>query len=186
MRDPRAWGVSERERAEPFPCDALGFASDETFFRGTDVAAPPGLVFRWLCQLRAAPYSYDLLDNFGRPSPAHLRAGLERLACGQRVMLAFRLVAFETNASLTVRLANPLLKRVMGDVAGSYRVVPSPAGARLLAKVLVRYPHGPYGRFLRRVYPYVDSFMFAEQLRRLRCYAERDATGGRQWSAAPP
>ena len=184
MRDPRTWGVAERERAEPFPCDALGFVHDEAFFRGIDVAAPPELVFRWLCQLRVAPYSYDVLDNFGRPSPSFLRPGLERLALGQRIMLVFRLLGFETNATLTIGLANRPLGVVMGDIVGTYRVAPAPAGARLLAKVLVRYPRGPYGTFLRGVLPHADSFMFAEQLRRLKRYAERDAASGRQWTAA--
>jgi len=180
VRDPRSWGVTEDERAEAFPCDALGFAHDETFFRGTDVAAPPALVFRWLCQLRAAPYSYDLLDNFGRPSPSRLTPGLERLAVGQRMMLLFRLRAFEDGSSLTVSLDSRAGRAAMGDIAGSYRVVAGVAGARLLVKVLVRYPGGLYGKFLRRVLPALDSYMFSEQLRRLKRYAERDAARKRQ------
>jgi hypothetical protein len=174
VSDPRTWGVSEDDCRE-FPCDALGFAYDEAFYRGIDIAAPAPLVYRWLCQLRAAPYSYDALDNFGRPSPSRLTPGLDRLETGQRIMLIFRLAAFDYGHSLTIALNMRAAAAVMGDIAGSYVVVPTEAGARLLTKVLVRYPHGPYGGFLRRVLPGLDLFMFKEQLRRLKRYAERDA-----------
>ena len=183
MSDPFCWGVSEAERAEAFPCDAMDFVSEHTLYRGIDIAAPPELVYRWLCQLRVAPYSYDWLDNFGRPSPARLTPGLERLALGQRMMLVFRLVGFDEERTMTVALGSRVGAALMGAIAGSYRVVPTAGGARLLAKILVGYPTGPYGDFLRRFMPHADLFMFKKQLRRLRRYAERDAAAGRLFEA---
>ena len=93
-------------------------------YRAVDVAAPAEIVFRWLCQLRAAPYSYDLIDNGGRRSPQELTPGLERLEPGQRFMRIFRLVEFEPGRSITVLSRGT----VFGEVAVTYRVRGAGAG----------------------------------------------------------
>jgi hypothetical protein len=174
--EPRNWGATAEERAAVYPCDALGFRPDDVFFRAVDVAAPAALVFRWLCQLRVAPYSYDLLDNFARRSPPRLTPGAERLAVGQSMMHIFRLHGFVPGESLTVALKGAFPKWIMGDFAGSYRIFPATENAvRLVAKVLVAYPRGPYGALLRERMPGLDLFMFRKQLETLKAYAERDA-----------
>jgi hypothetical protein len=117
------WGTAAEERARPFPCDELLPDPDDAYYRAVDVAAAPAVVFRWLCQLRAAPYSYDWLDNFGRRSPQRLSAGLERLELGQTVMTIFELAAFERDVHLTVRTRR--LTRLFGDVAVTYLIEPA-------------------------------------------------------------
>jgi hypothetical protein len=171
----RNWGASAAEREARYPCDDLGFEYDDVFYRALDVAAPPALVFRWLAQLRVAPYSYDLLDNFGRRSPPQLIAGLDDLSPGQRIMFIFKLVSFEPGRHLTIALASRPGKALMGDFAGTYALAPSPNGTRLLAKILVRYPRGLYGAVLKPAMPRLDLIMFRKQLLTLRAYAERDA-----------
>jgi hypothetical protein len=66
------WGATAAERAAALPCDALAPAAPTRADRAISIAAPPEHVFAWLCQLRGAPYSYDLLDNRGRRSPRTL------------------------------------------------------------------------------------------------------------------
>jgi hypothetical protein len=176
MTDPRNWGATGAERAAHYPCDELEFPHDEAYYRAVRIDAPQELVFRWLCQLRVAPYSYDWLDNFGRRSPPRLTPGLEALAPGQRVMIIFRIVSFDAGRSLTVRLSSRLGRLAMGDFAGTYAIEPADGGCRLIAKILVRYPRGTYGRLLRVLMPFADLIMFRKQLLTLRRYAERDAT----------
>src|SRR5438270_4401599 len=74
-----SWGVTAAERRSHVRCDDELPHPDITCWRGIEVDAPPALMFRWLCQLRVAPYSYDWLDNLGRQSPRTLSPGLERL-----------------------------------------------------------------------------------------------------------
>src|SRR5215471_6329248 len=93
----RWWGSTETERRAAYPCDRLMPDADRALFRGIDVAAPAPVAFRWLCQLKAAPYSYDWIDNGGRPSPRHLTPGLEQLARGQAVMSIFALADYEVD-----------------------------------------------------------------------------------------
>ena len=173
--DPYNWGATPQEIAARYPCDELEFSHDAIFHRAVDVDAPGSLVFRWLCQLRVAPYSYDLVDNFARRSPPRLTPGLERLQIGQRAMVIFTIAGFSTN-ELTLRLALRPAAPVMGDFAGTYRVSAGARNrARIVVRILVRYPRGPYGRFLRHVMPWLDFVMFRKQLLTLKRYAERDA-----------
>lgn len=176
MRSPRIWGATSEECARRYPCDERDFAHDDAFVRAIDVAAPPELVYRWLCQLRVGPYSYDLLDNFGRRSPPRRSAALEALAPGMRVMRIFEIVDFAWGRTLTIALASRVGAAAMGSFCGSYEVRAEGArGSRLVAKILVRYPSGWYGSVLMRAMPTLDLIMFRKQLETLRDYAERDA-----------
>jgi hypothetical protein len=141
-----------------------------------DVQAPAPVLFRWLCQLKVAPYSYDWIDNFGHQSPRYLIPGLENLETGQRVMSIFKLVEFETDRHLTIMMAAPRAIALFGEVAGSYLIVPQgEQRCRLIAKLLVRYPkRGPWIA-MRWLLPWGDLFMMRKQLMTLKRLAEQQA-----------
>lgn len=171
------WGTTAAERSWPYPCDDLIPEPDAVLHRGVTVNAPVSTVFRWLCQLRVAPYSYDWIDNRGRTSPRELTAGLEQLAVGQAVMGIFALVAFANDDHLTIRVKpRTSAHRLFGDVAGTYRVVLEARGAcRLLAKLVVRYPPGLRGFAMGVLLPWGDLIMMRRQLLNLKGLAERSA-----------
>jgi hypothetical protein len=169
------WGSTARERELPFACDELVPEPRDVLFRAITVNAPPSVLFRWLCQLRAAPYSYDWIDNLGRRSPPTLTAGLEYLRLGQRIMTVFRLAAFERDRHLTAVLAGgrPLFE----ELALTYLIVPVADGrCRLVVKIVVKYPRGPIGAAARALLPFGDLVMMRRQLRTFRDLAERDVT----------
>ena len=166
----REWGSTPADRALDFACDRFLDRPDDVLFRAVAVDAAPATVFRWLCQMRVAPYSYDWIDNWGRESPRTLTPGLDDLAIGQRVLI-FDLVAFEAPHHLTLRLRNG--QAVFGDVAITYRVVPQANGtSRLVAKLLVRYPPGVVGWLSRWWLPAGDLVMMRKQLLNLKALAE--------------
>jgi hypothetical protein len=169
----RTWGSTPEERSAPYACDEVLPDADDVLYRAVTVRAPAPLMFRWLCQLRHAPYSYDLLDNFGRRSPQALEPGTDELVVGQRMVAIFRLASFERDRHLTLLArAHP----VFGDVAVTYRVEPTGAGAcRLVVKLAVRYPRHRLGRLGRWWLPAGDLVMMRRQLLNLRALAERDA-----------
>src|SRR6185295_19523787 len=166
------WGTTGAERAAVYPVDRTLPNADQWLFRGIDVAAPAALTFRWLCQLRVAPYSYDWLDNLGRQSQQELTPGLEDVEPGQQCMTMFRVVQVEPGESITVRAP----RSVFGDVAATYQAVPrGPHRSRIVVKLGVRYPEGLYGEVLHDVLPAGDLVMMRKQLRTLASLAERDA-----------
>jgi hypothetical protein len=166
----RTWGTTAEERERSYPCDRYVDRIDDAYYRGVTVHAAPGVVFRWLCQLRVAPYSYDWIDNLGRQSPRTLTPGLERLTVGDRFMAIFRLVEFEVDQHVTLRLGQSVL---FPDLAVSYVVVAaSVASARLIMKIVARYPAGIGGRLQQWLLPWGDLVMARRQLLNLRDLAE--------------
>ena len=168
------WGSTTQERDAPYPCDKL-VDSPHVLFRAVDVDAASGLVFRWLCQLRRAPYSYDWLDNGGRRSPRQLTDGLDALATGQRFMTIFGLVGFEEGRSITLDSTTALF----GRVAVTYRVVPVDSSrSRLVVKLIFSGGRGLRGWVVRRFLPAGDLLMMRKQLLTLKALAERDRSAG--------
>jgi hypothetical protein len=170
-----SWGSTAAERAASYPCDARIESPDRALFRAVDVAAPAELLYRWLCQIRVAPYSYDWIDNLGRRSPQHLIDGLDELEVGQRFSFIFRLTAFEQDRSITLESTTPYF----GHVAMTYVAAPQgPETSRLVAKIAFAAPGGLVGIAARRVLPAGDLVMMRKQLLTLRDLAERDAREG--------
>ena len=169
----RTWGSTPEERREDFPCDAYLPGFDDVYFRAVNVAAPAPVLFRWLCQLKAAPYSYDWIDNFGRRSPRHLVPGAEKLSVGQRVMTIFKLVSFEEDRHLTVVLDLPRAVSILGQAAMSYVVVPvSDDSCRLVVKINVLYPRKLPWSSARYFLPWGDLLMMHKQLLTLKQLSE--------------
>jgi hypothetical protein len=171
----KSWGTTEAERQLTFPCDGLIPNPEAALYRGITIDASAETIFRWLCQMRVAPYSYDWIDNGGRQSPRELTPGLENLAIGQEVMRIFTLVDFERNRHLTIRLKpRSRASKTFGDIAVSYLLIQrTPDSCRLLVKLIAKYPQSARGRFWRAFLPWGDLIMMRRQLLNLKQRAEQ-------------
>ena len=167
------WGSTAVERKMRFPCDDLLDDADDEYFRALDIRAPVEVLFRWLCQLKVAPYSYDLLDNLGRRSPRRLTPGAEDLEKGQKVMTIFEIVEFERDRHLTVEMRDPRAIAVFGRVAVSYAALRTSEGScRLIAKLRVRYSRRMPLSLTRPFLAWGDLVMMRKQLLTLKRLAE--------------
>jgi hypothetical protein len=169
------WGSTVDERAALYPCEEFVPDAKLAVYRAIDISAPVTVVFRWLCQLRVAPYSYDLLDNLGRRSPRELTPGADDLETGQRIMTIFHLASFEPDRHITI-VCDGIGRKLLGQVSSTYVVASSGEGSRLVLK-LVCNPAG--GRLLAAPYrwfmPWFDLFMMRKQFLNLKRLAERTA-----------
>jgi hypothetical protein len=164
-----SWNVGPEEKLVAFPCDKYPLDENVVLYRGISIQAPASVVYRWLCQLRVAPYSYDRLDNLGRQSPQSLTVGVEKLEVGQR-MMGFELVDFQPDQSITLQGK----ATIYGDGVGSYLIVPlTDSSVRLLAKIRIKYPRGLSGLLLRLFLPLGDMIMMRRQLLNLKKLSER-------------
>jgi hypothetical protein len=169
-----SWGTTAEERQLAFPCDSFIPHPDASLYRGVTINASAEVIFRWLCQMRVAPYSYDWIDNFGLQSPQTLIPELDQLAVGQEVMTIFNLVAFARDEHLTIRIKpNTRAHRIFGDIAGSYLIVPKgPRSCRLLVKLVLQYTRSGRTLMIRSFLPWGDLIMMRKQLLNFKRLAE--------------
>ena len=173
----RGWGSTPAERSGDYACAGILPDARKSLFRAVDVAAPPAIVYRWLCQLRKAPYSYDILDNFGRRSPRTLTPGIDQLEPGQTFMMIYELKSFEPGKHLTI--ATKMLRWMVGEQAVTYQVVPVGDGrSRLIANRRVNPPRGLFWPMINFNLPLIDMIMTRKQLKTLKTLAEQQAAGG--------
>lgn len=172
---PLRWGATVEEWGRTYHCDELAPPSSDRAIRAVSVAASCESTFAWLGNLRLAPYSYDLVDNFGRRSPRHLDSSLPPLAPGQRVMTIFEAVRVRPSEELTVRVLGAG-SRLFGDVIVTYAVRPAPTGSRLVAVLRFGQPSGPVPGLRRALLGWGDLVMMRKQLLTL---AERAVETGR-------
>ncbi|PWN03141.1 polyketide cyclase [Nocardioides silvaticus] len=158
------WGVTDAEVAAHYPCDDLVERPTLEAWRGVTIAAPAEHVWAWVKQIRLAPYSYDWIDNLGRPSPRDLRDLPDptpgepfTASCGRPLGMV-----------LAVEHADHLTARIMGAVL-TYRLTDvDPDRTRLVLKVVGTFP-----RPLADAVSLGDLVMARRQLLNLKRRAER-------------
>lgn len=105
------WGATDAELKRATPGDGDRFDSSLTATRAITVRARPEHVWPWLVRIgfgRAGWYSYDWLDNLGKPSAGRLIPELQAIRAGDRVPMpskvdertAFKVTAFEPGTML--------------------------------------------------------------------------------------
>ena len=164
------WNTTSAEQSARHPADEHAPAGAAHVVRAVDVDAEPSVVFRWLCQLKIAPYSYDLVDNLGRRSPRALTPGADDLAVGQRFMVG-RIAGFAPDDFIVVETF-PLARTVFGSYAISYQVT---AGRRTRSRIVACLSvdaTGSIGQARARLMAVGDLVMMRKQLLNLREFAE--------------
>lgn len=172
---PDLWGVTADEVAREYPADAL-IPDGHRVLRGVPCAAESTVLYRRVCHLRHAPYSYDWLDNLGRRSPRQLIVDSETLTQRQVMMTIFVLHSFSRGRQLTLRIRPGAPTALFGDVAVTYQTQPAGVGhSRLVAAVRFGAPDGVLGAAYLRALAWGDLLMMRKQLRTLARLAEADA-----------
>lgn len=141
-----------------------------SLIRAIDVSAPAAIVFRWICQLKIAPYSYDWLDNSGRHSPRQLTPGLEQLELGQNFLIG-RIVEFEAGHHITCVIL-PELESTFGSTTLTYAVKNiTPTTSRIVVKANIG-ARDWLERLRRFLLAWGDLIMMRKQLITIKSLAE--------------
>ncbi|WP_051204250.1 hypothetical protein [Nocardioides sp. CF8] len=141
--------------------------------RSVSVEAAPEVVFRWLLQMQLAPYSYDLLDNWGRRSPRHLVEGLD-VRVGTAMMDIFTVTAIVPDRVLELTLTDPGPVRAFGPLVCTYQAVPRVGGTTLRCDIFLTPRHG-LGRVRAFLLAWGDLVMMRKQLLTFRRLSEQTA-----------
>ncbi|GAA4363278.1 hypothetical protein GCM10023088_05930 [Actinomadura verrucosospora] len=83
-----SWGATDTEAETSYPSDELIENATSQSTMAVSLPAPPEAVWPWLVQMgygRGGWYSWDLLDNRGRPSTDRIVPEWQDLAAGDRV-----------------------------------------------------------------------------------------------------
>ncbi len=167
----RYWNATAQERAETHPADRHVGAGGDHLLRAVDVDADPDTVYRWLCQIAVAPYSYDLIDNLGRRSPTTLTPGAEDVRLGQRFQIG-PVVEIEPGRHITVATSGKAA-RLFGDLAITWAVVPGvTTRSRILGCVALAPPRNLFDRAWQAFLGAGDLMMMRRQLLNLKERAE--------------
>ena len=169
-----SWNATSDEEKEIFPCDQYMMSEYRSMIRAIDVLASANIVFRWICQLKLAPYSYDWIDNWGRQSPRQLTPGVEQLAIGQNFMIG-RIVEFEEGRQITC-VIHPKLETIFGLMSLTYAVQnTSPRVCRLVVKIDVGARNW-MERLRRFILAWGDLIMMRKQLLTIKSLAEGNSS----------
>jgi hypothetical protein len=165
------WNGTSDEEKETFPCDKYMTSEYRSMIRAINVSAPSAIVFRWVCQIKIAPYSYDWLDNLGRQSPRRLTPGVEQLEIGQNLMKSFQIVEFEEDHHITCAV-DPKSTSMFASLSLTYALKNTgPETSRIVVKIDMGARNW-LERFFRFLLAWGDLIMMRKQLLTIKSLAE--------------
>jgi hypothetical protein len=168
----RRWGATDLEVERTMPGDELLRPGAPTTTRAITIDAPPEDVFPWLLQIgygRGGWYSYDWIDNDGRPSVGRIEPSLQRLSVGDRIEMM-------PGLGPVVREIEPNHHIVSGGDTDSWclMVEPSPQGTtRLISRWRQDWPRTAGTRVWIAI---VDPGAFLMEQKMLRTIRDRATT----------
>jgi hypothetical protein len=170
------WGATPSEAQAAMPGDGLVPVSHFTATRAITIDARPADVWPWLAQVgygRAGFYSYDLLDNLGRPSATAVMPQWQRAGLGD---LAAPMASHPTpNTSFRVTGAEPgaLLVWAKPDSTWAWTLAPlGPGRTRLITRLRQRYHPTPAGLLTIILAEFGDFAMMRKMLLGIKTRAE--------------
>ena len=171
------WGSTEAEANGPMPGDDILDGAAFTATRAVSIAAPPARVWPWLVQVgfgRAGFYSYDLLDNLGRPSADEILPGFTSVEPGD-LAAPMASPANEMTAFAVAEADEPtVLVWSKPDSTWAWRLTADGSGGtRLVTRLKARYTFGPFLPVTVLLMEVGDFPMMRRMLTGLRSRAER-------------
>jgi hypothetical protein len=141
---PRAfsWGATRDEASRPMAGDELCPRPQLNATRAVTIAARPEDIWPWLVQWgwnRAGFYSYDLLDNLGRPSARQILPQFQHLQVGDWVPMGGQITPYTAYQVARLEPGKLMLWR---KGAGTWLWLLEPDGAghtRLITRLRSRY-----------------------------------------------
>jgi hypothetical protein len=165
----RRWGATDPEVRRAMPGDDILGPGAASTTRAITIEAEPHDVFPWLVQIgygRGGWYSYDWLDNDGKPSADSIRPSLQDLSIGDRIEML-------PGLGPTVCEIEPDHHLVSAGDKDSWCLLVEPAGegrSRLISRWRQRWPK-TLGTYLWIAI--VDPGAFVMELRMLRTIRNR-------------
>jgi hypothetical protein len=172
----RELGAATPDDRRPLPGDELRPHARLQMTHAIDIDAPPSQVWPWLLQMggqRAGWYSWDRLDNGGKPSADHIIPELQHLERGQ--VIPARPVGSDGFEVLEIHPGRALILGSRTELfEGTWAFVLEPIGddaTHLITRYRAEYELGVRMAALRTVMPSVHAFMERKQLRTLKARA---------------
>ena len=172
------WGAWPSEIAEPLPGDEFPvswFGMWAT--RAITIDAPPERVWPWIVQLgvgKAGWYSYDLLDNLGRPSATEILPQWQQVETGDPAAPMDPFGPLERSPWRVTRAEPPSVLVWRNDTAGTWawRLRPFADGTtRLISRIRISYA-SPSGLAFAPLLEVADFPMYRRMLLGIKQRAE--------------